>query len=146
VNEPVEPMDLAPGNELDRSECLRLLAGAVIGRVVNTENALPVAHPVTFALTGEEIVFRTAADGRLAAAATGAVVAFQVDDIDAERCTGWSVLGIGQAYQLTDVLCGTPLTDQDARANGGATTACLIRIPLSRLTGRRFGATPRKDG
>ncbi len=52
--------------ELGRDECLRLLAGGVVGRVVFTEAALPAAHPVTYLLDGDEIVFCTANGGKLA--------------------------------------------------------------------------------
>lgn len=42
---------------LSRDECLRLLAGMRLGRVVVTEMALPAVFPVNYALTGADIVF-----------------------------------------------------------------------------------------
>jgi hypothetical protein len=53
--------------DLDRSQCLDLLRGTVIGRVVFTDSALPAAQPVTYLLDGEEIVFRTGQGTKLAA-------------------------------------------------------------------------------
>jgi nitroimidazol reductase NimA-like FMN-containing flavoprotein (pyridoxamine 5'-phosphate oxidase superfamily) len=92
-----------PGlTELDREECLRLLASAQIGRVIYTEAAMPAAHPVNYLLDAEEIVFRTGGGDKLVAAARGSVVGFQVDDIDVARRSGWSVLGVGEAYEILD--------------------------------------------
>ena len=67
---------------LDRDECLRLLAQAVIGRVGVSSGALPRVLPVNFRLDGGRILIRTARGTKLDAAAANAVVAFEVDDID----------------------------------------------------------------
>ena len=68
--------------ELDRGECLRLLGKSTVGRVVFTEGALPAAHPVTYLLDDEEVIFRTAAGSKLAAAARHQIVGFQADAAD----------------------------------------------------------------
>ena len=86
---------------LSRQECMDLLDLSVIGRVVFTENALPAALPVNFALLDGDIVFRTATGSKLAAAMAKTVVAFQADDIDPAFQTGWSVLVQGWANLLT---------------------------------------------
>jgi nitroimidazol reductase NimA-like FMN-containing flavoprotein (pyridoxamine 5'-phosphate oxidase superfamily) len=128
--------------ELHRAECLRLLAGGVVGRVVFTDAALPAAHPVTYLLDGEEVVFRTASGGKLAAATLHRVVAFQVDEIDVEARTGWSVLAIGEAYEVTDP---RRLADLDARMpaqwvpNPDGRSVHTVAVPLQRLTGRQLG-------
>lgn len=123
--------------ELRREQCLRLLADALVGRVVFTEAALPAAHPVAYLLDGDEVVFRTAGGGTLAAATLHHVVAFEVDEIDLAGMVGWSVLGIGQAYEITDperlsVLAARMPVPWAAHHDGGHTVA----IPLQRLTGR----------
>ena len=87
--------------ELARAACLRLLAQGEIGRVVFTEGALPAAQPVTYLLDGEEIIFRTADASKLATATRNAVVGFQVDRLDTITRSGWSVLGVGHAYEVT---------------------------------------------
>jgi uncharacterized protein len=124
--------------ELDRGECLQLLARATIGRVVFTDLAMPAAAPVNYALDDEEIIFRTAAGDRLAAAIHHAVVAFEVDEIDARTHTGWSVLGIGEAYEIVDPDRLARLSDQIPRPwifGHGERTIC---IPLQVLSGRRL--------
>jgi nitroimidazol reductase NimA-like FMN-containing flavoprotein (pyridoxamine 5'-phosphate oxidase superfamily) len=87
---------------LDRNECLELLATARIGRVALHWDALPAVTPVNFALDGESIVFRTGPGTKLAAAVTGAVVAFEVDEIDPWYHEGWSVVVTGMAEAVTD--------------------------------------------
>lgn len=123
--------------ELDHDECLRLLAGAVIGRVIFTEAALPAAQPVTFLLDGEEVLFRTAGGDKLAAATLHTVVAFQADDLDLVTRTGWSVLGIGEAYEVVVPRRLAALADRLPDPWVPARTAHTIAIPLQRLTGRR---------
>jgi len=124
--------------EIDRVGCLVLLAGAQVGRIAFTARALPAVHPVAFVLDGEEIVFRTAAGSTLAAAVRHAVVGFQVDHIDLDARTGWTVLGIGEAYEilaperlaeLATVLPSPWVAGRDGH---------VISIPLQILNGRRL--------
>jgi uncharacterized protein len=128
--------------ELDEAECLRLLAGTEIGRVVFTDSALPAAQPVTYLLDGEEIVFRTAGGSKLAAATRNAVVAFQVDQIDPGTRTGWTVLGVGEAYEVIVPERLAELAERMPPPWAPNRTAHTIAIPLQRLTGRRLVAVP----
>ncbi len=91
------------GLEVLERECsLRLLATATLGRIGVTDQALPTILPVNFLYDGERILIRTSAGTKLHAAASGAVVAFEVDDFDALYHSGWSVLVIGRAKELHD--------------------------------------------
>ena len=67
-----------------------------------TANALPIVLPVTFRLVDEQIVFRTRRDTHLGLGTHNSVVAFEVDDIDPEDHTGWSVVVTGIASELRD--------------------------------------------
>ena len=125
--------------ELGQDECLRLLAGSLIGRVVFTEAALPAAHPVTYLLDGDEVVFRTANGGKLAAATLHHVVAFQVDHVDPATRTGWSVLGVGEAYEVTDPRRLADLADRMPAPWAPIRSGHTVAIPLQRLTGRVLG-------
>lgn len=87
---------------LDLAKCYRLLASETVGRVVYTDGALPAVAPVNYALDGECVVFRTAPTSRLALGAVDQVVAFEVDSLDAEVRTGWSVVVTGVARALTE--------------------------------------------
>lgn len=87
---------------LDRAACLDLLATVPVGRVAVTIGALPVILPVNFALGPKgEVVFRTGEGQKLKAALDGAVIAFEADDFDEDRRTGWSVLVQDQARVIS---------------------------------------------
>ena len=86
---------------LEPAECTALLAGATVGRIAITANALPVVLPVNFVLLDDRIVVRTGRGTKLDAATRNAVVAFEVDDLNFEEGTGWSVLVTGVAHELT---------------------------------------------
>jgi uncharacterized protein len=82
---------------LGRDECLRLLAGVQVGRLVFTVNALPAVRPMNFALTDDRILLRTAPDSTVARKVAGQVVVFQADELDASTSSGWSVTVTGRA-------------------------------------------------
>lgn len=87
---------------LGREECLRLLGGQSVGRLAVTSRALPLIIPVNFLLDRERILIRTTAGTKLEAATAGAVVAFEVDEIEPMSHTGWSVSLTGMATVVED--------------------------------------------
>ena len=111
-----------------------------------TDAALPAAQPVTYLLDDEEIVFRTGDGGKLAAATRNAVVAFQVDEIDTGTRTGWTVLGVGQAYEVVVPERLSELADRMPAPWAPDRTAHTIAVPLQRLSGRRLVAVPSMEG
>ena len=86
--------------KLARADCLALLPSVRVGRVVFTHHALPAIRPVNFVVDDGDIVVRTGKGSALAAATGDAIVAFEVDEIDVEKETGWSVVVIGLAQQI----------------------------------------------
>ena len=87
---------------LSRDECLTLMASVPVGRIIYTRRALPAVELVNFALDQGDIVIRTDRGGKLAAAARGAVVAFEADQLDLDARSGWSVTAIGPSSEVTD--------------------------------------------
>ena len=132
---------MAELTELDRDTCLSLLGPGGIGRVVFTDMALPAAQPVNYLLDGEEIIFRTANGSKLAAATRNAVVAFQTDHFEWDTHTGWSILGVGQAYEITEPRRLAELANRLPHPWAPERTAHTITIPLQRLTGRLLSQT-----
>ncbi|MBT2212696.1 MULTISPECIES: pyridoxamine 5'-phosphate oxidase family protein [Actinomadura] len=127
---------------LDTDECRALLSRAVIGRIVFTDRALPAVQPVNYALHGTDVVIRTARDSRLARAATDTVVAFEIDDFDADTRTGWSVVVVGRARLVTEheqiaVLQGLPLHSWVPEERDH-----FITVRTELLSGRRIPHTP----
>ena len=124
--------------ELTRSECLSLLADGVIGRVIFTDHALPTVQPVNYLLDGEEIIFRTANGSKLAAATRNAVVAFQLDEFDMTARSGWTVLGVGEAYEVVSPARLAELADLQPDPWVREHDAHTLSIPLTIVTGRRL--------
>jgi uncharacterized protein len=126
--------------QLPREECLRLIASVPVGRIVYTRQALPAVELVNFALHGGDIVIKTDAGGKLAAATRGAVVAFEADSVDAAGRAGWSVTVVGQARAVTDPadirhLDAVPLTPWAPGQRDH-----YIRITPTIINGRRLEA------
>jgi nitroimidazol reductase NimA-like FMN-containing flavoprotein (pyridoxamine 5'-phosphate oxidase superfamily) len=116
--------------DFTRDDCLHLLGTGELGRVVFTASAMPAVQPVRYVLHGEEVVFRVADAGSLSTATQYAVVGFQVDDIDPITHAGWSILGVGQAYQISDA-------DRRSVPVAGSATHTVV-VPLQQLTGQRI--------
>ncbi|MDT5328029.1 MAG: hypothetical protein QOF25_5181 [Mycobacterium sp.] len=132
---------MSRGQELEvrnRRQCLDLLQGVRVGRLVFTEDALPTVQPVNFRLWRDDLAIRVAGGAKLAAAAHNLVVAFEADELDPDLRTGWSVTVVGHAQPITDVnelveLSGTFLQPWvDGRRDH------FVRIRTEKMTGRRF--------
>ena len=133
-------------DELAPQECLRLLDTVPIGRMVFTEDAVPVAHPVNFLRDGSSVVVRTGPGAKLDAARRGDLVAFEADEIDPDTHTGWSVLVVGRAEVVNDIdqlLAVLDLAHRPwVRGRGGH----VLRITARRITGRRLVLDGATDG
>ncbi|MFD0317883.1 pyridoxamine 5'-phosphate oxidase family protein [Streptomyces flavalbus] len=124
---------------LDQQECLRLLAKAPVGRIVYTRQALPAVLPVNFALdTDGSVVLRTAPDSDLVRAVDGVVVAFEVDDFDAEAQTGWSVVVTGRASVVTDPAEHERLVRTGPRSWVADRNGIFLRVEPGLVTGREI--------
>ena len=125
---------------LDRAACLALLPTRPIGRLIFTQRALPEALPVNYAADGAGVVIRLWSGSAVVPALRQAVVAFQVDDVDLEQQSGWSVTLIGRAREVTD-----PVERQRVMALGLRSWAVddqdvFVIVPAERLTGTRLVA------
>src|SRR5260370_41372268 len=88
---------------LARVDCMSLLATASVGRVGLLVGGRPEILPVNFALDGETVLFRTA-EGTVLDQASLSVVAFEVDHLDEQNHSGWSVLVQGTARYIGDAI------------------------------------------
>lgn len=89
--------------EMHESECLQALAASEVGRIVLCTPEGPRAFPVNYALDGGSLVFRTSPYGTIGRdSRSGANAAFQVDHVDPDTKTGWSVLAMGKLEVVED--------------------------------------------
>ncbi|GAA3880388.1 pyridoxamine 5'-phosphate oxidase family protein [Streptomyces lacrimifluminis] len=135
-------MDANDGfRELDRQECLRLMAKVPVGRIVYTRQALPAVLPVNFCLDRDAAVLvRTSASSELVGAIVGAVVAFEADAVDAGTHSGWSVVVMGPATLVTDPAEHARLlrTGPLSWAPAPAPQEVFVRIAPELVTGREL--------
>ena len=125
---------------LSRDECLALLSTVPVGRLVYTHRALPAVAPVNFLVDGREILVRTGYGSKLAAAVRGSVVAFEVDDIDVELETGWSVTVTGPAREETDEVELARLRRLPLRPWAAGPREHFLKIAVELVEGRRLCA------
>ncbi|HLN17165.1 MAG TPA: pyridoxamine 5'-phosphate oxidase family protein [Acidimicrobiales bacterium] len=125
---------------LSKEECLALLAGGEIGRLVYQDADGPAAVPVNYTMVGSDIVIRVEG-GIKQLAMEQPVIAFEVDAIDHEQHSGWSVLarGVGREVDLEEV--PELLQEMDGRfptpwAEG--VHGIWLRITPHTVTGRRL--------
>jgi len=130
--------------ELDRAECLRLIADGVIGRVAFDDGEGPTVIPVNYAVDGDAVIFRTSASGRLNRSLLTSVVggevraAFQVDRFDETDHVGWSVLLRGGAHPLSE-----EEIEKAARVEPwpGGDREAWFRLSAQEVSGRRLQRT-----
>ncbi len=120
---------------LTEAQCLTLLAGESIGRVVYSDGVLPTAFPVNYQLLNKTIVFRTKSDARVLTTGNGLYVSFEIDRFDDQARIGWSVLVTGRCRPLHPDVAGTGL-DTWASTH----RSLLIGISIDVISGRRLEA------
>ena len=135
------PEDDEPGSlvRLDRATCLELLASRRTGRLAYVARAgVPDVVPVNLALDGERLLVRSGPGPKLQAAERREVVAVEVDDIDEELRTGWSVVVAGRARRLhTSEVAALP-ADLLPEVWARGPRSSVIAVALTRVEGRRL--------
>ena len=122
--------------ELTLAECEKLLAEHKAGRVGLNAPAGPQILPVTYAYYAKTIVFRTSPYGVLSSLGRHTRVAFEIDDIDEERESGWSVLVLGSAERVTREYTLTSLWKDGPVPWAEGTRNLFIVITPETITGR----------
>jgi nitroimidazol reductase NimA-like FMN-containing flavoprotein (pyridoxamine 5'-phosphate oxidase superfamily) len=121
---------------------MELLESEGIGRVILSEQAMPTALPVAYAVDHGSIVFRSSAGAKLAAAGNGTVIAFEVDSFNEYEQAGWSVVVTGLASVIADPDDERRATDLGIPHWVEPDGAKYIRLSPSIVTGRRVGHAP----
>jgi nitroimidazol reductase NimA-like FMN-containing flavoprotein (pyridoxamine 5'-phosphate oxidase superfamily) len=125
---------------LSREECLRLVGQVPVGRIVYTRQALPAVELVNFALLDGDIIIRTDSGGKLAADTRGAVVAFEVDNVDSAAHAAWSVTVVGYSEAVVDAAEIRRLEQAGLVPWAPGRHDHFIRIAPTIVNGRRLAA------
>jgi nitroimidazol reductase NimA-like FMN-containing flavoprotein (pyridoxamine 5'-phosphate oxidase superfamily) len=121
--------------DLTPNECWELLGTRPVGRLVWSGASGLTVVPLNYAVREGRILLRTAAYTSLARECRDREVAFQVDDIDADSHSGWSVLVRGYCR---DVAAGSDDQAPDTWASG--TRRVVFAVEAQEVTGRRLTA------
>ena len=125
---------------LPEHECWERLQHAEIGRLLISVSALPLAFPVNYRLVERRIIFLTAPGTKLTAAVSEAVVGFEVDQVDSEAQTGWSVMATGVARVVDDPTQIDALRGLGIRSWLSTPTPHYVAIAIEQFSGRRLAA------
>jgi hypothetical protein len=106
-----------------------------VGRIVFSTQRGPVALPVNFEFTEDQIVFSTD-DEKASALSSGSTIGFEIDRADETLSEGWSVLVTGTCRRITDPEDVQRLSSLDLEAWAGGDRHALIAITPTETTGR----------
>ncbi|MEU1289878.1 pyridoxamine 5'-phosphate oxidase family protein [Kitasatospora sp. NPDC005856] len=128
---------------LDELQCLRLLSGTAVGRLVYTVGALPAVMPVRYRIAADgSVLLRADAGSEIARAVADAVVAFEVSELSEADGSGWSVTVLGRAAVTSDILEGRPVPAFVPAPAEPAAGHVTIRIRPELVTGRSLPGSP----
>jgi len=130
--------------ELDRDQCLRLLAEANLGRLaVNAPGWPPVIRPVNYVFdeSSQSVVFRSAQGSKFSALLQSGEAAFEIDGIEPVGHTGWSVIVVGVAEEITNAAEVQRLEHLGLRPWAPGDKPHWLRIRTTVVSGRRIVLT-----
>ena len=127
-------------SEISHGEAMSLLAGASLGRIVFTDQAMPTVRPVSHIVEAGDLIVRNDHDiAIIARSAPGqrTVVAYQADDIDPITHLGWSVVVTGTARLICDPV-DIARYERVLRPWAAAGAGQFIRVHARIVTGYRL--------
>lgn len=129
--------------EIDGAGCMRMLAAATgrVGRIaLSPAGAPPVIRPVNYAFDDEtqSVVFRSALGSKLRDGLSSGNAAFEIDGGDAVERTGWSVIIVGEAEEVTDPAEIARLEDFGLDPWAPGIKTHWVRIRATSASGRRI--------
>ncbi len=138
MSEPA-PTDRHGLEVLSLAQSLALLRSRPIGRLAYLEAGQPNIVPVNHLVDGSHVVIRSLSGGKLDAAVVGEPVAFELDDHDPARGTGWSVIVRGRAELIDDPDdIARYEVELDSWAIDDPSRGTWIRIIADEISGRRL--------
>jgi nitroimidazol reductase NimA-like FMN-containing flavoprotein (pyridoxamine 5'-phosphate oxidase superfamily) len=122
---------------LAREQCLDLLDANHLGRVAWQAADLPQILPVTYAMHQGSVYFRTAPDGILSELAQPTRVALEVDELDQQTRSGWSIVLHGRTSAVSEPEALADLWAADSLVPwAGGNRTLFICIRPDRVAGR----------
>ena len=128
--------------ELDRPECLRLLAATRVGRIVVSagESGHPLIRPVNYVFdeSSQSVLIRSDQGSKLHALLRSSKAAFEVDGTDLPGRVGWSVIIVGVAEEITHPAELRRIEGLGLEPWAPGTKGHWVRVRASTVSGRRL--------
>ncbi len=132
--------------ELDRPECLRLLAATSIGRIAVSVAgwADPMIRPVNylFDTASQSVLIRTAPGTKLHSVLRSARAAFEIDGVDPAGRVGWSVIIAGISEEITHPAELRRIEGLGLESWAPGHKEHWIRVRSNTVSGRRIAPVP----
>jgi nitroimidazol reductase NimA-like FMN-containing flavoprotein (pyridoxamine 5'-phosphate oxidase superfamily) len=123
--------------ELDRQECMELLAAKSVGRLAYVVDNGARILPFNYILAEDFIIFRTVPDGEISHHAVSAICAFEVDETDEFFQSGWSVVVVGRLELATEEDFARMLYGKMPEPWAGGPRSMFVRLQCEHVSGRR---------
>jgi uncharacterized protein len=127
--------------EIGRSRCLQMLAAASggVGRIAVSVSP-PMIRPVNYAFDErtQSVVFRSALGSKLREGLSSGTAAFEIDGADPVERTGWSVIIVGEAEEVTDPAEIDRLEGLELEPWAPGPRTHWVRIRATSASGRRI--------
>lgn len=126
--------------ELPYRTCRDLLQQAVVGRVAICTPTGPRIVPINYRVDGESLIIRTTPYTTLGTYGRNARLAFEVDHLDHDYKTAWSVIALGRAEMIEDPEELASLRFARPTPWAGGDRHLYLRLKWEELSGRQIGA------
>jgi hypothetical protein len=123
---------------LEVDECRQLLAQHHVGRLAYCTDSGPRIVPMNYALAGQTLVLRTGQDTEASGHLAGALVAFEVDDIDEFLEAAWSVVVHARAELVPPETLRLLNLSQFPQPWVNGDRSMVLQLSLDAVSGRRI--------
>jgi uncharacterized protein len=123
--------------ELDRAECMELLAAKSVGRIAYASDTGARILPVNYILVEDSVIFRTAPAGEIFGNALNSICAFEIDETDEFFESGWSVVAVGRLQLATEDDFAGMRYGKLPEPWAGGSRWMFVRLPCEQVSGRR---------
>jgi nitroimidazol reductase NimA-like FMN-containing flavoprotein (pyridoxamine 5'-phosphate oxidase superfamily) len=123
---------------LSAEECTSLLTTQRWGRVAVWSGEHPAVLPVLYGMLDDDVVFRTGPGEKLIAATLGQQVVFEIDAVDSETRTGWSVNVVARAERIVNPHERDRAEQLGLEPWAGDYRDEYVRLRTEQLSGRRI--------
>ena len=123
--------------DLDRAECLDLLAAKRVGRIAYPVDKGARILPVNYILANDGVIFRTVHDGEIFRHTLDSICAFEIDETDEFFESGWSVVVVGRLQLATEDDFAQMLYGKLPEPWAGGNRWMFVRLSCEHVSGRR---------